>query len=98
VAEGLPLERQVVGGMLGKTADSRARSGSTFNLGETEMKWAIACLALLAIVIVVAMVSRLPSETAIRLAGYAATAAFAALLSFLIRWRARRAQRNKRAG
>ena len=62
------------------------------------MKWAIACIALLAIAIVIVLVSRLPSEDAIRLAGYAATAAFAALVSFLIRWRANRAQRNKRAG
>lgn len=62
------------------------------------MKWAIACIALLAIAIVIAMVSRLPSEDAIRLAGYAATAAFAALIGFLIRWRANRAQRNRRAG
>ncbi|MCX4148611.1 hypothetical protein PQR70_24775 [Paraburkholderia madseniana] len=62
------------------------------------MKWAIACVALLAIAIVIVLVSRLPSEDAIRLAGYAATAAFAALVSFLIRWRANRAQRNKRVG
>ncbi|MFM0177236.1 hypothetical protein [Paraburkholderia aspalathi] len=62
------------------------------------MKWAIACIALLAIAIVIVLVSRLPSEDAIRLAGYAATAAFAALVGFLIRWRANRAQRNKRAG
>ncbi|MCX4173769.1 MULTISPECIES: hypothetical protein [Paraburkholderia] len=62
------------------------------------MKWAIACLALLAIAIVIVLVSRLPSEDAIRLAGYAATAAFAALVSFLIRLRANRAQRNKRVG
>ena len=62
------------------------------------MKWTIACLALLAIAIVIVLVSRLPSEDAIRLAGYAATAAFAALVGLLIRWRANRAQRNKRAG
>jgi hypothetical protein len=62
------------------------------------MKWTIACLALLAIAIVIVLVSRLPSEDAIRLAGYAATAALAALISFLIRWRANRAQRNKRTG
>lgn len=49
------------------------------------MKWAIACIALLAIAIVIVLVSRLPSEDAIRLAGYAATAAFAALVGFLIR-------------
>ena len=62
------------------------------------MKWAIACIALLAIAIIVVLVSRLPSEDAIRLAGYAATAAFAALVGLLIRWRANRVQRNKRAG
>ena len=62
------------------------------------MKWAIACIALLAIAIVIVLVSRLPSEDAIRLAGYAATAAFAALVGLLIRWRANRAERNKRAG
>jgi membrane protease YdiL (CAAX protease family) len=62
------------------------------------MKWTIACLALLAIAIVIVLVSRLPSEDAIRLVGYAATAAFAALISFLIRWRGNRAQRNKRIG
>lgn len=67
-------------------------------LGETEMKWTIACLALLAIAIVIVLVSRLPSEELIRLAGFAATAAFAALVSFVIRWRANRVQRNKRAG
>ena len=66
--------------------------------GETKMKWAIACIALLAIAIVIVLVSRLPSEDAIRLAGYAATAAFAELVGLLIRWRANRAQRNKRAG
>lgn len=62
------------------------------------MKWTIACLALLAIAIVIVLVSRLPSEELIRLAGFAATAAFAALVGFVIRWRANRAQRNKRAG
>jgi hypothetical protein len=62
------------------------------------MKWTIAFLALLAIAIVIVLVSRLPSEEAIRLAGYAATAAFAALVGFLFRWRANRAQRNKRTG
>lgn len=62
------------------------------------MKWAIACLALLAIAIVIVLISRLPSEELIRLAGFAATAAFAALVSFVIRWRANRAQRNKRTG
>lgn len=62
------------------------------------MKWAIAFLALLASAIVIALVSRLPGEDAIRLAGYLATAGFAALAGGLIRWRANRAQRNKRAG
>ncbi|MFM0728880.1 hypothetical protein PQQ52_00030 [Paraburkholderia sediminicola] len=62
------------------------------------MKWAIAFLALLAIAIVIVLISRLPSEEAIRLAGYAATAAFAALAGFLIRWRSNRAQRHKRTG
>ncbi|MFM0072155.1 hypothetical protein PQQ86_13365 [Paraburkholderia sediminicola] len=62
------------------------------------MKSAIACIALLAIAIVIVLVSRLPSEDAIRFAGYAATAAFAALVGLLIRWRANRAQRNKRVG
>ncbi|MFM0504873.1 hypothetical protein [Paraburkholderia caffeinilytica] len=62
------------------------------------MKGTIAFLALLAIAIVIALISRLPSEEAVRLAGYAATAAFAALVTFLIRWRANRAQRNKRVG
>ncbi|MFM0041326.1 hypothetical protein PQQ99_24835 [Paraburkholderia sediminicola] len=62
------------------------------------MKWTIAFLALLAIAIVIVLVSRLPGEEAIRLAGYAATAVFAALVGFLIRWRSTRAQRNKRTG
>ncbi|MGQ7937127.1 hypothetical protein [Paraburkholderia sp. D1E] len=62
------------------------------------MKWTIAFLALLAIAIVIVLVSRLSSEEAIRLAGYAATAVFAALVGFLIRWRSNRAQRNKRTG
>lgn len=62
------------------------------------MKWTSAFLALFAIAIVVVLISRLPSEEVIRFAGYAATAAFAALVGFLIRWRANRAQRNKRTG
>ncbi|MDE1010006.1 hypothetical protein PQR68_31295 [Paraburkholderia agricolaris] len=62
------------------------------------MKWSIACFAMLAIAIAVVLASRLPGEDAIRLAGYAGTAGFAALVGFLIRWRANRAQRNKRAG
>lgn len=62
------------------------------------MKWIIGLLAVLALAVAVLLVSRLPGEDAIRFAGYAATAAFAALISFGLRWRASRAQRNKRAG
>ncbi|CAE6709644.1 hypothetical protein [Paraburkholderia haematera] len=62
------------------------------------MKWTIAFLVLFAIAILIVLVSRLPDEEAIRLAGYAATAGFAALVGVLIRWRANRTQRNKRAG
>ena len=63
------------------------------------MKWIIGLLAVLALAVVVLLISRLPGEDAIRLAGYAATAAFAALISVLLRWRAGRAQqRNQRAG
>lgn len=63
------------------------------------MKWIIGLLAVLALAIVALLISGLPSEDAIRLAGYAATAAFAALISVLLRWRASRAQqRSKRAG
>ncbi|MEM5457154.1 hypothetical protein VSR69_20265 [Paraburkholderia phytofirmans] len=63
------------------------------------MKWVIGLLAVLALTVVVLLISRLPSEDAIRLAGYAATAAFAALVSVFLRWRANRAQqRSKRAG
>jgi hypothetical protein len=63
------------------------------------MKWIMGLLAVLALVGVVLLISRLPSEDAIRLAGYAATAAFAALVSLVLRWRAGRAeQRNKRVG
>ncbi|RKE35093.1 hypothetical protein B0G76_1144 [Paraburkholderia sp. BL23I1N1] len=61
------------------------------------MKWTIAFFALLAIAITTVLVSRLPGEDAIRVAGYAATAGLAALVSVVIRWRANRAQRNKRA-
>lgn len=62
------------------------------------MKLMVGFLAMLALAVVVVLISRLPSEDAIRLAGYAATAAFAALVGLLLRWRASRAQRNKRAG
>lgn len=62
------------------------------------MKWTIGLLAVLALAIAVLLIYRLPSETAIRFAGYAATAAFAALAGFVLRWRAGRAQRNKRMG
>ena len=63
------------------------------------MKWIIGLLAVLALAIVVLLISRLPDEDAIRLAGYAATAAFAALVGLLLRWRASRTeQRSKRTG
>jgi hypothetical protein len=63
------------------------------------MKWIIGLVAVLALAVAVLMISRLPSEDAIRLAGYAATAAFAALVGFVLRWRANRTQqRNKRTG
>jgi hypothetical protein len=63
------------------------------------MKWIIGLLTVLALVVVVLLISRLPDEDAIRIAGYAGTAAFAALVGFLLRWRASRAQqRNKSAG
>lgn len=63
------------------------------------MKWIIGLVAVLALGVAVLMISRLPSEDAIRLAGYAATAAFAALVGFLLRRRANRAQqRSKRTG
>ncbi|MFM0059607.1 hypothetical protein PQR64_28635 [Paraburkholderia phytofirmans] len=63
------------------------------------MKWIIGLLAVLALAVVVLLISRLPSEDAIRLAGYVGTAAFAALASLVLRWRASRAQqRKKQAG
>jgi hypothetical protein len=63
------------------------------------MKWIIGLAAVLALAVAVLMISRLPSEDAIRLAGYAATAAFAAFVGFVLRWRANRAQqRSKRTG
>jgi hypothetical protein len=43
------------------------------------------------------LIARLPSEQAIRLAGYAATAALAALISFVIRRRSTRAK-GRQAG
>ncbi|CAB3681524.1 hypothetical protein LMG27174_02693 [Paraburkholderia rhynchosiae] len=43
------------------------------------------------------LIARSPTEQAIRLAGYAATAAFAALISFEIPRRNSRARRSKRA-
>ena len=63
------------------------------------MKWIIGLLAVPALAVVVLLISRLPDEDAIRLGGYMGTAAFAALVGFLLRWRASRTQqRNKRAG
>jgi hypothetical protein len=63
------------------------------------MKWIIGLAAVLALAVAALMISRLPSEDAIRLAGYAATAAFAALVGFVLRWRANRTQqRSKRTG
>lgn len=62
------------------------------------MKLMVGFLAMLALAVVIVLISRLPSEDAIRLAGYAATAAFAALVGLLVRRRASRAQQNKRAG
>ncbi|CAB3784099.1 hypothetical protein LMG28614_01874 [Paraburkholderia ultramafica] len=62
------------------------------------MKWVIGLLAVLALVAVALLISRMPSEDAIRRAGYAATAAFAALVGLVLRWRSSRAQRKNRAG
>uniref|UniRef100_E1TCR5 Uncharacterized protein n=1 Tax=Burkholderia sp. (strain CCGE1003) TaxID=640512 RepID=E1TCR5_BURSG len=65
------------------------------------MKWTAALLVVFAILASAAaalLISRLPTEQAIRLAGYAATAALAALISFVIRRRNARAQKSKRAG
>jgi hypothetical protein len=62
------------------------------------MKWIIGLLAVLALVVVALLISRMPSEDAIRLAGYAATAVFAALVGFVLRWRGSRARRKNRAG
>ncbi|CAH2772141.1 MAG: FIG00459936: hypothetical protein [uncultured Paraburkholderia sp.] len=62
------------------------------------MKWTVALLIVLASAVAALVIARLPAEQAIRLAGYAATAAFAALISFVIRRRHARAQRGKRVG
>ncbi|WP_144145886.1 hypothetical protein [Paraburkholderia sp. BCC1884] len=62
------------------------------------MKWIVGLLAVLAVAVAVLLTARLPGEDAIRFAGYAGTAACAALVSLGLRWRATRAQRNKRAG
>ncbi len=62
------------------------------------MKWIIGLLTVLVLAVAVLLIFGLPGEAAIRLAGYAATAAFAALAGFVLRWRAGRAQRAKRAG
>jgi hypothetical protein len=44
------------------------------------------------------LIARLPAEQAIRLAGYAATAALAALVSYVIRRRGNRARKTRRVG
>ncbi|WP_027212136.1 hypothetical protein [Burkholderia sp. WSM2232] len=65
------------------------------------MKWTAALLvvfAVLASAVAALLIARLPTDEAIRLAGYAATAALAALISFVIRRRNARTQKSKRAG
>ena len=62
------------------------------------MKWTIAFLVVLAGIIVAMLIARLPTEQAIRLAGYAATAALAALVSYVIRRRGNRARKTRRVG
>ncbi len=62
------------------------------------MKWTIAFLVVLASIIVAMLIARLPTEHAIRLAGYAATAALAALVSYVIRRRGNRARKTRRVG
>ncbi|MDP9644675.1 MULTISPECIES: hypothetical protein [Paraburkholderia] len=62
------------------------------------MKWTIAFLVVLASIIVAMLIARLPTEQAIRLAGYAATAALAALVSYVIRRRGNRARKTRRVG
>ncbi|MFM0192539.1 hypothetical protein PQQ65_05560 [Paraburkholderia strydomiana] len=62
------------------------------------MKWTIAFLVVLASIIVAMLIARLPTEQVIRLAGYAATAALAALVSYVIRRRGNRARKTRRVG
>ncbi|XUW89357.1 hypothetical protein OH764_04635 [Burkholderia sp. M6-3] len=62
------------------------------------MKWTIAFLVVLASIIVAMLIARLPAEQAIRLGGYAATAALAALVSYVIRRRGNRARKTRRVG
>ena len=62
------------------------------------MKWTIAFLVVLASIIVAMLIARLPAEQAIRLTGYAATAALAALVSYVIRRRGNRARKTRRVG
>ncbi|MGY6255367.1 hypothetical protein ACXIVK_18045 [Paraburkholderia caledonica] len=62
------------------------------------MKWTIAFLVVLASIIVAMLIARLPAEQAVRLAGYAATAALAALVSYVIRRRGNRARKTRRVG
>ncbi|WP_176059649.1 hypothetical protein [Paraburkholderia sp. BCC1876] len=61
------------------------------------MKWIVRLLAVVAaLALMTLLMFRLPSEDAIRFAGYAGTAAFAGLMGLLFRWRASRAQRNNK--
>ncbi|WP_027799865.1 hypothetical protein [Paraburkholderia dilworthii] len=62
------------------------------------MKWTIAFLVVLVSIIVAMLIARLPTEQAIRLGGYAATAALAALVGYLVRRRGNRAHKARRAG
>ena len=62
------------------------------------MKWTIAFLVVLTSILVAMLIARLPTEQAIRLAGYAATAALAALVGYLVRRRGNRADKARRAG
>ncbi|WP_020065391.1 hypothetical protein [Paraburkholderia caledonica] len=62
------------------------------------MKWTIAFLVVLTSIIVAMLIARLPTEQAIRLTGYAATAALAALVSYVIRRRGNRARKTRRVG
>lgn len=61
------------------------------------MKWLIGLLAVLALAVAALLISRMPGEAAIRLAGYAASAAFAALAGYVLRRRGGRQQRKDRA-